>query len=286
FKTSIVFVSYTTPRQKIQFEITAFVAAYGKSLSTLQEQILSHLPAPGRSSDPAKYLVIIDSLAPLVSSHVELFAPFLTSLLVSPAISLLASYHADIPLALSGSPYMPDTLHMLSYLATSILTVSSFPQVLARKRARDRSLHEPIFGLAEQKEGVLIGPRKKEGDIALVVNMEYRRRSGRAISETFVLTSPSKTNTVPNFMVLDDCPMYASLPVLDSEISSSPNSIELSQTTFNLTLTEKQKRDREAVVLPYFDAQTNDAQLGDGGRILYQMGTEDREDFDDEEDEI
>jgi elongator complex protein 5 len=52
-----------------------------------------------------------------------------------------------------------------------------------------------------------------------------------------------------------------------------------------LGLTEKQRRDREGVVLPYFDAQ-NESGVGEGGRILYEMGVEDREDFDDEEDEI
>lgn len=59
-------------------------------------------------------------------------------------------------------------------------------------------------------------------------------------------------------------------------------------TTFNLGLTEKQKRDRENVVLPYFDAQKDGggSGAGEGGRILYDMGDEDREDFDDEEDEI
>jgi elongator complex protein 5 len=40
-------------------------------------------------------------------------------------------------------------------------------------------------------------------------------------------------------------------------------------------------RDREGVVLPYFDAQKGG---GEGGRILYDMGEED--DFDEEEDEI
>jgi elongator complex protein 5 len=55
------------------------------------------------------------------------------------------------------------------------------------------------------------------------------------------------------------------------------------ETTFNLGLTEKQRRDREGIVLPYFDAQT-DIGAGEGGRILYEMGRED--DFDDEEDEI
>ena len=56
------------------------------------------------------------------------------------------------------------------------------------------------------------------------------------------------------------------------------------ETTFSLGLTAKQRRDRDAVVLPYFDAQTDVGSAGEGGRILYEMGRED--DFDDEEDEI
>ncbi|KAJ6790043.1 hypothetical protein PWT90_05270 [Aphanocladium album] len=55
------------------------------------------------------------------------------------------------------------------------------------------------------------------------------------------------------------------------------------ESTFNLGLTEKQRKDREGIVLPYFDAQT-EVGGGDGGRILYEMGRED--DFDEEEDEI
>lgn len=60
------------------------------------------------------------------------------------------------------------------------------------------------------------------------------------------------------------------------------------ETTFSLGLSEKERRDREGVVLPYFDAQKEGGAggPGDGGRILYEMGAEDREDFDDEEDEI
>jgi elongator complex protein 5 len=55
------------------------------------------------------------------------------------------------------------------------------------------------------------------------------------------------------------------------------------QSTFSLTLTERQRMEREGVVLPYFDAQMAGT-TGEGGRILYDMGIED--DFDDEEDDI
>ncbi|RAL63616.1 hypothetical protein DID88_003660 [Monilinia fructigena] len=86
--------------------------------------------------------------------------------------------------------------------------------------------------------------------------------------------------------LLDEHPSFAAPEISDN---STPNAdadegIE-ADVTFNLGLTEKQKRDRENVVLPYFDAQ-KEGGIGSGGKILYEMGAEDREDFDDEEDEI
>jgi elongator complex protein 5 len=152
--------------------------------------------------------------------------------------------------------------------------------VLARKRARDRSLAEPVFGLSEHREGALVSLSKPgERSSSLVVVMEVRRKSGRGVREVFVF-SPTT-----NITLLDDHPAYA-LPETgkpEQEVGE-----EEVQTTFNLGLTEKQRRDREAVVLPYFDAQKDGGGMGpgEGGRILYEMGVEDREDFDDEEDEI
>lgn len=87
-------------------------------------------------------------------------------------------------------------------------------------------------------------------------------------------------------MLLEEHPLYATIPPsIGTEKQDGEGEVE---TTFNLGLTEKQKRDREGVVLPYFDAQKDGGASGpgDGGRILYEMGAEDREDFDDEEDEI
>jgi len=244
----------------------------------------------------SEYLLIIDNLYSIASAHSQHLSTFLSSLLIGPQISLLATYHTDVPLAPTPStaPYAPDPLTTLIYLATAILTISSLPQVLARKRARDKSLQEPVFGLQEGREGVLIGlSDRREGESGLVVNMEIRRRSGRGVVENFVMIPPSasvsstKGLALSEIILLDDHPLYSSTPSgLGATLGDGQD--EEIETTFNLALTEKQKRDREGVVLPYFDAQRDGgaAGPGEGGRILYDMGAEDREDFDDEEDEI
>ncbi len=140
--------------------------------------------------------------------------------------------------------------------------------------------------------------------------MEHRRKSGRAVHETFFLPSPSPllspslnandTNTttnnnsestsIPKITLLSEHPLFLSpaSPSSQPTTHNNKNNPEIRETdlggTFNLNLTAKQRRDREGVVLPYYDAQYGDGGGGEGGRILYEMGEED--DFDEEEDEI
>lgn len=167
---------------------------------------------------------------------------------------------------------------MLNHLATAVLRVSSQYQTLERRRAQNRSLPEPDFGLDEAREGVLIGLNARTEGV--VVEMELRRRSGRAVVERFVLTSSpsSREGATATLSLLSDHPLFAA-----PEETGGGEDEEMADTTFSLGLTEKQRKDREGIVLPYFDAQ-EDVGGGEGGRILYEMGRED--DFDDEEDEI
>jgi len=121
------------------------------------------------------------------------------------------------------------------------------------------------------------------------VQMEIRRKSGRGIKEVFVLSNADSkpANQVEgafgiesNIFLLDDHPAYTAKSV---EAEGDQQGEEVPDTTFKLGLTDKQKKDREGVILPYFDAQKGDGP-GEGGRILYEMGRED--DWDPEEDEI
>lgn len=215
-----------------------------------------------------------------------------------------------MPLSSFTSSYAPHPLAVLTHLATAVLRASNLHHAIERQRARNRSQAEPGFGLDEGKEGVLVGLGLRGGsrktaaaaggnDAGLVLEMELRRRSGRAVAETFVLVPsllhPTKTQTQTTskrppeaspskLYLLSDHPAFLDPAAAAAGAQGNGEEGEEGpESTFNLGLTEKQRRDREGIVLPYFDAQT-EIGAGEGGRILYEMGRED--DFDDEEDEI
>lgn len=229
-------------------------------------------------------VVIIDSLNALATAAPQSLASFLSSI-ITPAVSIAATYHDDVPVVLprSFSEYEPHPFTVLYHLATAILRLSSLYQEVERQKARNRSIQEPEWGINEGREGVLVGLREtsrpnNEASDGVVVHMELRRRSGRTVSEKFIVTS-SEATLPGKTCLLTDHPMFKASSG-DGEAGADD---EEPESTFNLGLTEKQRKDREGIVLPYFDAQT-DIGAGEGGRILYEMGRED--DFDDEEDEI
>ncbi|KAI1262574.1 Elongator complex protein 5 [Xylariaceae sp. FL1019] len=280
-KSKIIYLSYATLKRPPH--ASTFIRARGKSPESLRSEITSHYP----SGHTTKTLLLIDELNPLAATLPNDITLFLTSLITSPSISLTTLYHTDIPLSLPQTTmYTPHPLTVLTHFATAVLRTTNLPHTITRQRALNRSQQEPDFGLDEGKEGVLIGLRSKnELSEGLVLEMELRRRSGRSVAEKFILvpppitTSPTSTPTkadIAKIYLLSDHPVFQTAdPAAEKE--------EEPESTFNLGLTEKQRRDREGIVLPYFDAQT-DVGAGEGGRILYEMGRED--DFDDEEDEI
>lgn len=290
-----------------------FIPAWKEGFATVQKQLVSHLstaptqrellyyqdqkrkwPRPHRHTTDRSQgkLIIFDSLATLTSDPaISPNLPALLSSFITPTVSLLSLHHADIPISTSisqASPYSPQPLTVLKYLATTIMTTHSLSHVLARKAARERSVAEPVFGLEEDVEGVLVG-LGGNGEDELVLEMEYRRKSGRGVREWYFVPSSSSPSAafssgagVSRFretaVLLEDHPLYRR-PEEDEGAKRAED--EGMDVTFELGLTEKQRRDREGVVLPYFDAQKGG---GEGGRILYDMGVED--DFDEEEDEI
>ncbi|EME86416.1 uncharacterized protein MYCFIDRAFT_45436 [Pseudocercospora fijiensis CIRAD86] len=295
--TQVILVSFETLRKP--GNVAVFIEAWKQSLPAWQKEIAVHLktePTQSKSSELGKSsaiidrrpekLLVFDSLNALSATESSNL-PGLLSSFISPTTSLLALHHTDIPSPVAKDirdAYSPDALTLLRYLATTIFTVHSLHNVLARKAARDRSHAEPSFGLDEGIEGILQGRGANNAE-GLVLEMEHRRKSGRGVREWYFLPLNSRTSSTfqPGksrevVSLLEDHPQYRSPEDVTNGAEAAAGK---SGTTFELGLTDKQRRDREGVVLPYYDAQKGG---GEGGRILYDMGEED--DFDEEEDEI
>lgn len=276
----------------VSFESTRFhpavhsIPGYGNETG---EQILQQLT--GAMSEAKESLVIIDSLYELLNDkNIDMGALF--NLVAGKFVSTLVGvYHQDMLASQDAhNAYAPQPLDLIKYMATTVINCKSFAHVLATKAARERSLAEPTHGLLQGTEGI-VQCLDANDNRSIVIEAEFRRKSGRPESETYFLRTArtSDYNTpLPGLAygtlkqefvtLLDLVPSYNSKEVVDM-VNAAGEEIE---STFSLGLTDKQKQAREGVVLPYFDAQKGEG--GEGGRILYDMGEED--DFDEEEDEI
>ncbi|KAF2993173.1 hypothetical protein E8E13_000715 [Curvularia kusanoi] len=277
----------------VSFEATRFhpavcsVPAYGEETG---ERILQRIRAA--LSDAKESLVVVDSLYELINvKNVDMGALF--HLVAGEfASTLVGVYHQDtIPDQGAHKAYAPQPLDVFKYMATTVITCKSFAHVLAAKAARERSLPEPTHGLLQGAEGIVqcLDANDRRG---IVIEAEFRRKSGRPESETYFLRAARQSDyNAPStgtafgtlrqefVILLDQVPAYRSSETTRLS-NATANDME---STFNLGLTDKQKQAREEVILPYFDAQKGEG-AGEGGRILYDMGEED--DFDEEEDEI
>jgi len=140
-----------------------------------------------------------------------------------------------------------------------------------------------MWGLAEGVEGVLVG---LGSNAEMVVEMEYRRKSGRAVVEWFVIGGGGeKEGGKDGAILLEDHPLWRvseKVRMEDSDGWEEKDGID--GVTFELGITERQRRVREGVQLPYMDAQ-REGGIGGGGAILFTPEKE-VDDFDEEEDEI
>lgn len=278
----------------VSFEATRFhpavrhVPAWGNRTAT---DILKDIQ--NAMSDRKESLVVVDNMYDAVAVKNIDIAAFFDLVVMKHGSTLAGVYHNDmLPEATASGydAYAPDPLELLKFMATAIITCRSLSHVLAAKAARERSLPEPTFGLLAGAEGIVqcLNANDRRG---IVLEAEFRRKSGRPETETYFLRPALVTDyhePLPNQIIgtlkqefvtlLAQHPAYANKEVAGL-VSAAGNEME---TSFNLNLTDKQKAAREGVILPYFDAQKQEG--GEGGRILYDMGEED--DFDEEEDEI
>lgn len=255
------------------------IDCFGLPLEEVHKKVHSSLkPAGTSSSGPIgapRNVVIIDSLTHIPN---EQYAKFLIPLM-APGTVLVATMHADVPHShFSGSlqtPYYPSPETLLSYFATSILSVGPMPSGDINK---DEDLARNVSDL--------VFPVDSSNCTRFSVVLTHRRRSGRSLDAEYIVdynthaidyvAQPlSRRNTLDGFDGMD--------AESGSAMGSKNAEEELLRglTTFNLTTTNKQKEQRDKVELPFLQAQELGEGGARGGAIIYEFEKED--DYDEED---
>jgi elongator complex protein 5 len=211
------------------------------------------------SLDPIHFLGSLLSLQRMSSK------PPTTPVLTFLAYSVILSHNIDIPLPLKF-PHYPSAQALLSQISTAVISLSSYQHHLIRLEAESKALPDPIH-LDRAKDG-LVAALGSNATPLIILALEYRKKSGRAIKETCTLDIHSSKLSILDVQTMDD---------------QAPSGIDFG-TTFNLGMTDRQRESKEEVVLPHFSAQAHHAAAtsDSAADIEYTLDAED--DFDDEED--
>ncbi|KAK5778903.1 Elongator subunit IKI1 PWA37_001196 [Arxiozyma heterogenica] len=246
---------------------TYFINIQDGNINKVSQLIQSSLPPTKHLSSTtttSKSLVIIDSLNYLNNTDLSQFI----GSIASPSVTIIAIYHRDVPESLifnqSDNDLLdnyPSSLELLQFMATTILEISPI---------LPNSVHDH-HELSDMLEVFNI-PRGLNNSVfsLLLVN---RRKSGRSLKYNFQIDSKKHEYILMN-------KKDNNTDTNNDNNSSGLETPEMLQglTTFNLTTSEKQKRAKEQVNLPFLEAQ----QYGSsGGAIVYEYEKDD--DYDEED---
>ncbi|BFZ55065.1 hypothetical protein PYCC9005_002104 [Savitreella phatthalungensis] len=201
-------------------------------------------------------LLIIRDLTTLVASSADVLPQILGALIgLAPGrISVIGLFHYDVLLP-NWPSHLPPPAALLTHLATTVLTPSSFPQVQARLDAGLRARADPRE-LELESSDVLTTLNRNSPKIHIAC--EHRRKSGRSLVDECLLSDGQITK-------------FAKVST-----HASP-SVEIDM-PFDLSLNDRERHARDNVSLPHFAARHDDTSKD---YLYYEPDSGD--DMDDEE---
>ncbi|KAJ2038136.1 Elongator complex protein [Coemansia sp. S2] len=241
-------------------------------------------------------LVVFDSLEPMLQSSVSdtlvLLRNVRHKLDLSSKSRILARFPRDVftrnnkvSVPADSSCYIASDLCELADATIDVYSLSSLDTWMPGWYSNDQQ--QPFLSLrdCDNRRGVL--------------RLEHKRQSGKVCFE--VATFEISDQLLPEFSPVNSSPSASSIgPLSGPEVRTAGNTTEptltarppqpSSQSTdptanlsFNLNLTDKQRRDKAGVALPYLEARVADVS---GGEIIYQLDDEDDWDEDDPDDDL
>ncbi|KAF9395971.1 hypothetical protein BGX21_009709 [Mortierella sp. AD011] len=192
--------------------------------------------------------------------------------IISNTSRIIAIHHEDVPDADSFSPdaSKPLASNSLAHIATTLIAIKNSEAI----RQDQDDLRR---GVVTAKEFSYLSVHGNAWDSA-VCEVEHKRKSGKVTRETnaYHLGSPTGDLIVVNVWdVVGDMPDVEKLDLEESQTADPAANL-----SFNLNLTDEQRRAKNETVLPYMKTQEST------GAIYYEPDAADDFDDDDPDDDL
>lgn len=239
-----------------------------RNLRQLGDALLA--PIIQKTQHSAGCCIMIDSLHPLLLISRRQTYQLVKALesLTTDTVKLIAGYHGDIRLPSEAPPVIP-TYDALNRLASVIITLESLPE-------RKNDTQEALTGFAPKPTFSYMNTMSNRVDRGGLARIEWRKKSGKVQYATegfylgskglIIVAAPQLTGEEPEPEV-----------DMDDTMTQPDPTANLS---FNLSLTDNQRRAKDNVELPFMKVQQETTGTS-GGHIYYQPDAGD--DFDDED---
>ncbi|KAG0165587.1 Elongator complex protein [Apophysomyces sp. BC1034] len=244
-----------------------------RDINDMERSILA--PIIKKTQDTVRCTILIDSLSCFTMVSQQRTYQMMKALesLTTDSIRLVAVQHTDVrPPSSIGSPMIPDALNRL---ASVVITVEAL---------KERTYYESqalLTGFVPQETFSYLTTTSNLITRGGLAKIEWRRKSGKVQYETngFYLEGDSLV-VVP----------VEQLTGMETKTAADINETEeekpdiMSNLSFNLSLTDEQRKAKENIVLPYIKAQHTievEKEKSNSGNIYYEPDAAD--DFDDED---
>ncbi|KTW26679.1 hypothetical protein T552_02687 [Pneumocystis carinii B80] len=191
-----------------------------------------------------RFIILVDSIDAFNLTNKINISDIITSILtLNGSITLILINHLSIPLPKSYPVYYPLPSELLSYISTTIISIQSLSHKIAIKNAKDKALTTPLEN-DSYIEGVIVALDSNDTS-GIFIDTEHRRKNGKCIHEESVLML--KTGVIKSIVDIEQ--FKKKTYIIEKQIEDL-------NINFNLTLTDKQKKQKENVILPHFKSQT------------------------------
>ncbi|KAI9310471.1 Elongator complex protein 5 [Dichotomocladium elegans] len=240
-----------------------------RNLKQMEESILASVIQ--KAHDQTECCILFDSLHPFLLVSKQRTYQMIKTLesLTADTLRLVVGYHADTRLPSEARGI--STADALNRLASVVIALEALPE-------QTNDPLDAFAGFAAQQPFSYMNTMSNRFEKGGLARIEWRKKSGKVqyTTEGYYLGSKGLI-VVPSTKLTGERPEAT----LETEDAVPQQSDPMTNLSFNLSLTDDQRRAKDNVVLPYMNVQQQDHTQHSTGTIYYEPDAGD--DFDDED---